>query len=79
MLPGRLDWLAGTLSDPDLVVQSRTWDQARLFLRGYHEQERSRYAVVVVVTDRSGNRRRWITTAYVSRDLPKGTIEWRRS
>ena len=51
MLPGRHERLVETLSGPELVVESRTGDQARLFVRGDHEQEKNRYTVVVVVTD----------------------------
>ena len=79
LVPGRLHWLFETLLEPAVIVRSRTWDGARLFVRRYDSPGRTRFVVVVVATDPPDNERHWIVTAYLSRDLPKGVIEWPRS
>jgi hypothetical protein len=78
VLPERLEWLVQALLDPEMVVRSRMRDDARLFLREYHPRGGARYMVVVVVTA-SESARSWIVTAYLARNAPKGTIEWRRT
>jgi hypothetical protein len=79
ILPAHVDRLASTLSAPDLVIRSRTWDRARLFVRRYHRARKTMHTVVVVAPSEERVRRLWIVTAYVSLDLPKGVIEWQRT
>jgi len=79
LLPRRLDGLVETLLEPSWILRSRIWDRARLFVRRYDSTGRAQFVVVVVVTDLPLNQRHWIVTACLSRDMPKGVIEWPRS
>jgi len=79
ILPDHVDLLARAVEEPDLVLRSATWDRALLVVRRYHRHRGSMYTVVVVSTGAERVPRSWIVTAYVSRDLPKGVVEWRRS
>ena len=70
--------LAETLSDPDQVRLSARFQNARLFSRWYNDMN-GKYVVVVVVSDFSPSARHWIVTAYCTRSLAQGTVEWQKS
>ena len=71
--------LIETLADPDQVRRSRRFANARLLSRWFEALRGGKYVVVVVVSDISPQRRHWIITAYISRRLAEGDIEWARS
>lgn len=77
--PGLLEYLAGTLSDPDAVRRSRRSPQAWLFSRWYHDLAMGKHVVVVLVRDREPAPRDWIITAYVTSRLRAGALVWKRS
>jgi hypothetical protein len=76
LLPAYRDKLAEVLADPD--VMQRT-DDEHLFSRWYTDIGRGRHIVVVVISQANRPARHWIVTAYMTRRLRRGGIEWRRS
>ena len=79
VLPEHRGQLAETLADPDQVRSSRRYGNARLFSRWYTDEQRGKHLVVVVVSEPDAAKRHWIITAYLTRRLAEGAIEWRRS
>lgn len=78
LLPQHTDLLAQTLSDPDLIRRSTRSSDSRLVSRWFPELRGGKHIVAVVVTD-SASGRRWLVTAYISRKLVQGDIEWQKS
>lgn len=78
LLPSYRARLAEVLADPDLVRRSMRSATARLFSRWYSDIRRGRYAVVVVEHTPMPERH-WVVTAYITRRLTPGEIEWQRS
>jgi hypothetical protein len=78
LLPQYRNQLAETLADPDQVRRSRRMEDARLFSRWYDMIGGGKYVVVVVITDENA-RRNWVVTAYMTRRMAGGEIEWKRS
>ncbi len=79
LLPEHRVQMAETLSDPDQVRRSPRFAGARLFSRWYNNKDRSKYVVVVVVSQSDPRARHWIITAYLTRKLAEGEVEWNRS
>lgn len=79
LLPEHQDRIAGTLADPDQVTRSVAFENTRLFSKYYDIGRRRKYAVIVVVSDAVPAERNWIVTAYMSRKLPGGEVEWTRN
>ena len=79
LLPEHRSCVANTLADPDQVRRSRHFANARLLSRWFEPLRGGKYVVVVVVSDLSPKGRHWIITAYISRRLAEGDIEWARS
>ncbi len=52
---------------------------ARIFYRWFDEVRQGKYVVVVVVSEAAPTERNWIITAYVTRHLINGEIEWQKS
>jgi len=78
MLPRFYEFIAGTLENPDCVRRSLRCSDARLFARRYDSILGGKYVVVVVITERQERTRHWIVTAYLTRNLTAGEIEWTR-
>jgi hypothetical protein len=78
LLPGQRHRLATTLADPDQVRRSKRFASARLFSRWYDDLKGGKYVVVVVVSA-ADDRRNWVITAYIARELVAGEVEWVRS
>lgn len=79
VLPGRLELVQRSLSDPD-EVRSRSWRPSQLlFVRHIAEFE---FSVVATIEDEPSNvvdaPRTWVVTAYVSESPPLSTVVWRR-
>ena len=74
LLPGRRDYIAGALADPDLVLRREGAHESILFCRW--RCDAGKYAVVAVIADPGRN---WIITAYITPRLPKGETLWQRS
>jgi hypothetical protein len=77
-LAGRVEILADVLANPDSVRLSPRFADARLFSLWLAELRGGKHLVVVVASE-SKRDRRWIMTAYVTRKLTGGNIEWARS
>ena len=75
LLPGRMDYIAHALYDPDVVILKINTDNNLVFGRWFLELDK--YTLVAVIRD--VNRRCWIVTAHVARRLPKGETLWRRN
>lgn len=78
LLPARRQRVAETLADPDQVRRSVRFGSARLFSRWYTDVQRGKHVVVVVVSEPNVTQRYWVITAYMTRKLAAGEIEWRR-
>jgi len=79
LLPVHRYKLAEVVAEPDMIRRSVRADAARLFSRWYTDVRSGRHVVVVVLSEPSLSARRWIVTAYSTRSLAVGEIEWRRS
>lgn len=87
LLPEYLMQLGQTLEAPDQIRRSLRMSSARMFYR-WHEEIRhivpmslreGKYVVVVVVSETMPVVRHWIITAYLTRRLANGEIEWQKN
>ena len=78
LLPEDLTEVGQTLADPDQVRSSARMGAARLLSRWFEDVRRGKYIVVVVVSEAMPMERHWIITAYVTRRLAGGKVEWKR-
>jgi len=79
LLPEYRGRFAETLASPDQVRRSARFGNARLFSRWYTDVKKGKYVVVVVVSEADTANRHWIITAYLTRTLVEGDVEWTRS
>ncbi|MCX6983407.1 MAG: hypothetical protein NT118_01470 [Lentisphaerae bacterium] len=86
LLPEYLVQVGQTLAAPDQVRRSLRMSSARIFCRRFEEARHSatmplregKYVVVVVVSESMPVLRHWIITAYMTRRLANGEVEWRK-
>jgi len=78
LLPGHRERVAETLGDPEQVRRSVRFGSARLFSRWYADLRQGRYVVVAVVSGLDSSERNWIITAYITRKLAEGEVEWKQ-
>jgi type I restriction enzyme R subunit len=78
LLPEHRGLVAKTLADPDEVRRSARSSDARVFTCWYDDLRGGKYVMVVVVTE-AAPKRHWIVTAYLTRNLLEGAVEWRKS
>jgi hypothetical protein len=78
VLPIHRTRLTEVVADPDLIRRSTRSATARLFSRWYSDIRHGRH-IVVVVERSSAPERYWVVTAYTTRRLAAGEIEWQRS
>ncbi|TAL29997.1 MAG: hypothetical protein EPN93_20475 [Spirochaetes bacterium] len=71
--------LAETVRDPDSVRKSMRHVNARLFTKYFDSIRDGKYAIVVIVTDSLPEPRDWIITAYLTRKLGGGDVEWKKN
>lgn len=76
LLPEYLAQVGQTLADPDQVRRSARMSAARLFCRWFENIRQGKYVVVVVVSEAAPVERHWVITAYITRRLTNGEIEW---
>ncbi|MBI5947455.1 MAG: hypothetical protein HY875_04900 [Chloroflexi bacterium] len=74
--------LADALADPDIAIR-RPWLLAEtLLVRRVDDGAGGTHIVVAVVTDEpqtdSDSPRLWVATAFLSEELPLGTVIWER-
>jgi hypothetical protein len=88
-LPGNdPDMIARTLLDPDEVRTDRRFPRTQLFSRWLDDLLHGKILVVAVVTDDvvaddpdptvEGQLRHWVVTAYPTRRVTQGDIQWQR-
>jgi hypothetical protein len=78
LLPQHRDQITATLADPDQVRCSKRFGEARLFSRWFPDLKDGKHVVVVVISEPDVPRH-WIVTAYMTRTLAGGAIEWARN
>jgi hypothetical protein len=78
LLPDHHDFIVHALSDPDQVRRSSRFPNARLFTREIKEFRGGKHVVVVVICEYKYQELHWIITAYITRKLTGGEIEWKR-
>ncbi len=79
LLPEYREQLVETLAAPDQIRRSLRFGNARLFSRWYTDVKKGKHVVVVVVGEPDVASRYWIITAYLTRTLVEGEVEWKRS
>jgi len=79
LLPDHKDRIGDTLADPDQVRRSERFGNARLFGRWYDDLLKGKHVVVVVVSEAQPKARNWIVTAYITRKITEGDVEWERN
>jgi hypothetical protein len=52
---------------------------ARLFYRWFEDVGHGKYVVVVVVSEAVPAERHWIITAYMTRRIANGEVEWHKN
>lgn len=78
LLPEYVAEIGHTLADPDQVRRSARMSAARLFYRWFEHVRQGKYVAVVVVSETIPVERHWIITAYITRRLAEGEVEWCR-
>jgi hypothetical protein len=78
LLPQYLEQVGDTLTDPDQVRRSIRISGARLFYRHFETVRGGKYVAAVVVSETTPRVRHWIITAYLTRRLANGEVEWER-
>ena len=79
LLPEFIAEIGQTLEDPDQVRRSTRMSTARLFCRWFENVHQGKHVVVVVVSEAVPIARHWIITAYITRRLANGEIEWHKN
>jgi hypothetical protein len=79
LFPEHRDYIADALANPDQVLRSSRSSNARLFSRWYNDLHGGKHVVVVVMSDPAPSVRHWVITAYITRKLTGGRIEWTRN
>jgi hypothetical protein len=79
LLPEHRGKIETTLADPDQVRRSARFPAAKLFSKLYTDLRGGKHVVVVVVGDETPPRRHWVITAYMTRRLAEGEVEWKRA
>jgi hypothetical protein len=77
LLPAHHVLLIETISDPDTVRRSARFRQALLLSRWYKDLFDGKHVVAVIASGASPERH-WRVTAYISRKLTGGEMEWRK-
>lgn len=71
--------LGQTLVEPDEVRLDVRFPNTRIFTRWFDSFLGGKHLAVVVVTDTQTEDRHWIVTAYATRNVRQGEIEWKRN
>ena len=78
LLPDYESALKETVLDPDSVRKSSRFQNARMFTKYFENIRGGKHTVVVIVSDTQPEQRDWIITAYITRKLSEGGIEWEK-
>jgi hypothetical protein len=79
LLPENRNRMVETVDDPDSVRRSSRVGNARLFSKWFEDLRGGKYVIVVIVGDQGREEHPWIITAYLSRKIKEGEIEWEKS
>jgi len=79
LLPEYLAEIGQTLIDPDEIHHSKHMSAAKIFYRWFETVRKGKHVAVVIVSEAAPTNRNWIITAYITRQLPKGEIEWHKT
>ena len=64
--------------DPDSIRKSARYQNARIFTKYFDNIRNGKYIAVVILSDAIPEQRDWIITAYITRKLNGGEIEWEK-
>lgn len=78
LLPEYGDRIELVLNDPDQVRVSERFKGAHVFSKWFDNIRGGKYIVVVVISGDWPVNRHWIVTAYMTRRLSGGKIEWQK-
>ena len=78
LLPDYESAVKETVLDPDSVRKSSRFQNAQMFTKFFENIRGGKYTVVAVVSDTQPEQRDWIITAYITRKLSDGEIEWEK-
>lgn len=76
LLPEYRTQMIETVAAPDQVRCSARFGNAKLFSRWYTDVKKGKH---VVVSEPDAMDRHWIITAYMTKKLIEGDVEWKRS
>jgi len=79
LLPEYLVQMGQTLAALDQIRRSLRMSSARMFYRWHEKVRQGKYVVIVVVSESMPVVRHWIITAYLTRRLANGEIEWHKN
>jgi hypothetical protein len=79
LIPEFFEQIRQTLAEPDQVRRSTRSTAARLFYRQFDNVRQGKYIAIVVVSEATPKERHWIITAYITRRLANGEVEWQKN
>jgi hypothetical protein len=79
LLPDNMEQLEKTIREPELVRISSRMAMANILYRWFDEVLGGKYIAAVVMCGTDEKPRNWLITAYITRSIPKGGFEWKRS
>jgi hypothetical protein len=79
LLPDHRRRIIDTVGDPDQIRGSARVGNAKLFSKWFADLRGGNYVVVVVISDPGRETHPWIITAYLTRRLKEGVVEWEKS
>ncbi len=78
LLPRHRALLVQAVTDPEIVLRSRRSPDALILCRRFPNLSGGKFIAAVVAVD-AVSQRRWLVTAYISRKLVSGELEWQKS
>jgi hypothetical protein len=78
LLPQYEDRIPVVLNDPDQVRISARFKNAHIFSKWFDNILGGKHIVVVIISEDRPVNRNWIVTAYMTRRLSGGKIEWKK-
>jgi len=79
LLPEHSERIPETLITPDRVRRSVRFRNTHLLSRWFGDILNGKHVVVVVASESGPSGRHWVMTAYLTRRLSGGEIEWEKS
>ena len=79
LLPDNREQLEKTIREPELVRTSGRMIMAKILYRWFDDLLGGKYIAAVVMCETGEPARNWLMTAYITRSIPKGGFEWKKS